>query len=237
VFALAESADQANVPDEVSLPEEIKRRQDRLAAMARAESKIAERAAERHAREQAGYEQKMAARAAKEERTGKKPGGKPPQPPQPPQPGARAHDQVNLTDEDSRIMAGGGFNQTYNAQAAVDAPSMLVVGTGVTQAPNDKEQIEPMLHTLPARPQTQAALERLIADTGFFSQTNIQACAAAQNRSLDPCGARVTANPRCCLRTRPRRKPCRTGSRPRPDARCMPCASKPSSGCSASSSR
>ena len=47
LFALAESADQANVPDGVSLPQEIKRRQDRLAAMATAKSKIAARAAER----------------------------------------------------------------------------------------------------------------------------------------------------------------------------------------------
>jgi transposase len=119
LFALAESADRANVPDGVSLPEEIKRRQDRLAAMATAKAKLAERAAERHAREQAEYEQKMADRAAKEKRTGKKPGGKPPAPPAS---GPSATDQVNLTDEDSRIMpmAGGGFEQSYNAQAAVD---------------------------------------------------------------------------------------------------------------------
>src|SRR5665811_163900 len=59
LFALAESADQAAVPDGVSLPEEIKRREDRLAAMALAKTKIVARAAERHAREQQEYEQKM----------------------------------------------------------------------------------------------------------------------------------------------------------------------------------
>ena len=183
LFALAESADQANVPDGVSLPEEIKRRQDRLTVMAAAKAKIAQRAAERHAREQAEYEQKMAARAAKEERTGKKPGGKPPEPPPS---GPKASDQVNLTDDESRIMpvAGGGFEQAYNAQAAVDAATMLVVGTGVTQAPNDKEQIEPMLHTLAAQPQTRGAVERVIADTGFYSEKNIQACAAAKVEAL-----------------------------------------------------
>ena len=183
LFALAESADQANVPDGVSLPEEIKRRQDRLTVMAAAKAKIAQRAAERHAREQAEYEQKMAARAAKEERTGKKPGGKPPEPPPS---GPKASDQVNLTDDESRIMpvAGGGFEQAYNAQAAVDAATMLVVGTGVTQAPNDKEQIEPMLQTLAAQPQTRAAVEQVIADTGFYSEKNIQACAAAKVEAL-----------------------------------------------------
>ncbi len=45
LFALAESADQSNVPDGVSLPEEIKRREDRLAAMALAKAKISARAA------------------------------------------------------------------------------------------------------------------------------------------------------------------------------------------------
>jgi len=177
LLTLAEAADEANIPDGVSLPEELKRRQDRLAAMAIAKGKIAARAAERHAQEQRAYEQKVAARAAKEERTGKKPGGGPPQPPQA---GPKATDQVNLTDEDSRIMpvAGGGFEQAYNAQIAVDAVTMLVLGTGVTQAPNDKEQITPMLGTLAAQAPT-LGVEQLIADAGFYSEANIQACTAA----------------------------------------------------------
>ena len=51
---------------------------------------------------------------------GNKPGGKPPQPPTE---GPLPSDQINLTDEDSRIMpmVGGGFEQCYNAQAAVAA--------------------------------------------------------------------------------------------------------------------
>ncbi len=179
LFALAESADQANIPDGASLPDEIKRRQDRLAVMATAKSKIAARAAERYAREKAGYEQKMAARAAKQEQTGKKPGGKLPQAPQP---GPKATDQINLTDEESRIMpvSGGGFEQAYNAQAAVDASTLLVIGTGVTQAPNDKQQIVPMLQTLAAQRQKKDEVTHLIADTGFFSEKNMQACEAAQ---------------------------------------------------------
>jgi hypothetical protein len=116
LFALAEQADQADVPDGVSLPEEIKRREDRLAAMAVAKAKIAARAEERYQREKAEYDEKMARRTAKEEATGKKLGGKPPKAPEP---GARDTDQINLTDEESRIMpvAGGGFEQAYNAQA------------------------------------------------------------------------------------------------------------------------
>ena len=182
LFALAEAADQSSLPDGVSLPEEIKRRQARLAAMAAAKAKIAARAAERHELEKAAYEQKMAARAAKQERTGNK-GGKPPEPPAS---GPKATDQVNLTDEDSRIMpvAGGGFEQAYNAQAAVDAATMLVIGIGVTQAPNDKEQVEPMLQTLAAQAPKLGVVERMIADTGFHSAKNIEACVTANIEPL-----------------------------------------------------
>lgn len=178
LLALAEQADQADLPDGVSLPEELKRRQDRLAAMADAKAKIAARAKERYEREKAAYDEKMAQRAAKEKDTGKKPGGKPPKPPTP---GVKDSDQINLTDEESRIMpvSGGGFEQAYNAQAAVDAETMLVVATGVTQAPNDLQQVEPMLATLQAQAETLGPVEGLIADTGYCSQKNIQACEAA----------------------------------------------------------
>jgi len=116
---LAEAADQSRVPDGVDLPAEIQRREQRLAAIGAAKAKIEARAQERFAREQAEYQAKLAQREATEAATGKKPGGTPPKPPQA---GAHPKDQVNLTDEDSRIMkvAGGGFEQCYNAQATVD---------------------------------------------------------------------------------------------------------------------
>ena len=183
LFALAESADQADIPDGVSLPDEIKRREERLALMAAAKVKIAVRAEERGRREKAEYDEKMARRAAKEKDSGKKPGGKPPTAPKP---GPKDSDQINLTDEESRIMpiSGGGFEQAYNAQAAVDAATMLVVATGVTQAPNDKEQIEPMLMTLKAQAEVLGSVDCLIADTGFSSEKNIKACEAAHIEPL-----------------------------------------------------
>ena len=75
--------------------------------------------------------------------------------PQPPVEGPLPNDQINLTDEDSRIMpvAGGGFEQCYNAQAAVAAGSLLVVAGDVVQAPNDKQQLEPMLDKIEALPE------------------------------------------------------------------------------------
>src|SRR3546814_14559763 len=61
--------------------------------------------------------------------------------------GPRPKDQINLTDEESRIMpvAVGGFDQCYNAQAAVATETLLVIASDVTQAPNDKQQLVPMI--------------------------------------------------------------------------------------------
>lgn len=179
LLALAEAADQSSVPDGVSLPDEIKRREDRLAAIAVAKAKIEARAKERYEQEQAQYQAKMAARTEKEAATGKKPGGKPPTPPES---GPRADDQINLTDEESRIMkvAGGGFEQCYNAQAVVDTESMLILVPHVTQATNDKEQVEPMVEKMQANPEGLNQPEILLADTGYFSQKNVTACIEAK---------------------------------------------------------
>ena len=133
----------------MSIPDELARREERLRKLAEARAKIEARAKERHAREQAEHEARLAARQAKAEASGKKPRGKPPEPPVE---GPRPNDQINLTDEESRIMpvAGGGFDQCYNAQAAVAAGSLLVVASAVSQAPNDKQQLEPMLDKIEA---------------------------------------------------------------------------------------
>jgi transposase len=175
----AEAADQADIPDGMSIPDELKRREDRLAKLAEAKAKIEARAKERFEQEQAEHEARMKARAAKEAETGRKPGGRPPQPPKE---GPRADDQINLTDEESRIMpvAGGGFDQCYNAQAAVAAGSLLVVATDVVQAVNDKQQVVPMVEKLQALPEELGKTEVLLADTGYFSAANVDACEAAQ---------------------------------------------------------
>ncbi len=175
LLALAEAADQAEVPDGMSVPQELERREERLARLAEAKAKIEARARERFAREQAEYEDKLKARADKEKATGRKPGGKPPAPPTV-EPGAK--DQINLTDEDSRIMpvAGGGFEQAFNAQAAVAAGSMLVVATDVVQAANDKQQIVPMLGQLAGLPEALGTADTLLADNGYFSAANVTAC-------------------------------------------------------------
>jgi hypothetical protein len=79
----------------------LARREGRLAKLAAAQATIEARAKERFAHEQAEYQAKLAARQARAEKTGKKPRGKPPEPPAA---GPRATDQINLTDDESRIM-------------------------------------------------------------------------------------------------------------------------------------
>jgi transposase len=177
LLALAESEDRKNVPDGMNVPQEIARREERLAALGEAKRKLEERARERDAIEQAEYEGKVVRRDA-QRKAGKKPRGKDPEPPAT---GPQDKDQINLTDEESRIMkvSGGGFEQCYNGQCAVDTGSMLIVATGVTQACNDKQQIAPMLATLKAHEAGLGLPQQLCADTGYFSAANVNACVAA----------------------------------------------------------
>ena len=175
LMRLAEEADSETIPDGMNIPEEISRRQDRLAAIAEAKSKIEQRAAERFAREQKEYEEKIAAREEKTEKSGQKPRGKSPKPPEPE---PRKKDQVNLTDDESRIMPSSdkGFEQAYNAQAGVDVDTMLIVESHVSQSSNDKKEIEPALSALNSLPDELGKINSILADAGYFSNDNILFC-------------------------------------------------------------
>ena len=171
----AKQADKEDLPDGMNIPEELARRESRLQAIATAKAQIEQRAAERFAKEQQAYEEKFAARKAKEKETGKKPKGRSPVPPKP---GPKSKDQVNLTDSDSRIMPsqGGGFEQAYNGQAAVDIDSMLIVENHITQQSNVKLEITPALENLSRLPNKIGTVEKLLADTGYFSTDNVKKC-------------------------------------------------------------
>jgi transposase len=183
LLRLAEQADENDIPDGMSIPEELERRELRLAAIAEAKAKIEARADERLEHEQAEHQSRLATRAEQEKRTGKKPPGRPPEPPTG---GVREQDQINLTDEDSRIMkvAGGGFDQCYNAQAVVATGSLLVVANEVTQAANDKEQLLPMIEKIKALPKELGRTKRILADSGYLSQANVEHCEAAKIEPL-----------------------------------------------------
>jgi transposase len=183
LLARAEAADQEPLPEGLNIPAELSRREERLAAIRQAKAQIEVRAAERDAQEKADFDAKIKAREDMTARTGKKPGGKPPAPPRL---GVRPTDQINLTDADSRIMpaTGKGFEQNYNAQAAVDTESMLIVATGMAQVATDKQQVEPMLKALAGLPEELGSVGQLLADNGYFSAANVEHCVKAKIEPL-----------------------------------------------------
>ena len=170
--AKAEAADSAPLKDGLLIPDEIKRRKERITALDKARKVIEERFEEKQEEELEKYEEKKARRDAMRE-NGKKPKGREPKPPSD---DAKPDDknQYNFTDPQSRIMKHGGskhFGQSYNAQAAVDADgSMLILGGQVTDDCNDKKQLIPVLNDIdPLVKEVKTGL----ADTGYFSEKAI----------------------------------------------------------------
>ena len=130
------------------LPAELQRRETRLAKI-----KQAKKVVEQRAREKAVAEGKSAEEAKKA-----KPADK---------------DQYNFTDPESRIMKGAdGFVQGYNAQAAVEPEMGLIVGQLVTQAANDKEQLQPMVEAI--EQQCGQRPQAILADSGYCSEENLK---------------------------------------------------------------
>ena len=175
LLELASDADQND--QELDIPAELARRDHRLARLREARKVLEQRAQADYEAKKQEYDQKMAQRKEQEQQRGKKPGGKAPQAPSPE---VDPKSQYNFSDEESRIMkTKDGFNQCYNAQAAV-TNDMLVAASYVSAQPNDKEQLEPVLDAIPAQA---GKVEQVAADTGYFSEKNI---GIAQNRNIDP---------------------------------------------------
>jgi len=182
LFAMAEKVEKGEiqVPESLVLQDEIVLRQERLAKLAEAKVVLEARAEERHAIEQAEYEAKLREREEKAKKSGRKPGGRAPQPPEA---GPGDKDQYNFTDPDSRIMKNSnnaGFDQHYNVQVGVDQESILVVATTLSNHPNDKREVEPILDAIAPEVGKPAAAA---FDNGYFSADNITAC---ENRGITP---------------------------------------------------
>jgi transposase len=170
LLALAEQADQIELPEGMVIEDELTFRKDRLANLAEAKAILEARAQERYEAEQAAYQAKMRAREEKAQRTGRKPRGRVPQPPVP---GPRDKDQYNFTDPESRIMKNstdGGFNQHYNVQVAVDQESFLIVAHTLSNHPNDYGEAIPTLDAIPTQ---LGKPEAAALDNGYFSESNI----------------------------------------------------------------
>jgi transposase/IS5 family transposase len=177
LIALAEQADNETSDDGLDIPAEIARREDMIASIDAARATIEQRERARHEEIRAKHQQRLAKRREFTEKTGEKPRGKRPRMPK-----LRVDPkaQVNLTDAESRIMpVADGFIQGYNAQAAVAHGSQFIVHASITQATNDKEQITSALSALKELPPELNAVSDLVADAGYFSEANVEACAAA----------------------------------------------------------
>ncbi len=151
--------------------------QERRAKLAAARAEIEARARARAAAEMVVYEAQLAERQAQEASGAKLRGSAPQAPSAEPKP----TDQNNFTDAESRIMkAGNGphFEQSYNAQAAVEVESRMIVGPRVSQAPNGKQELVP----------TVAAV---LIDSGFYSAAAVQA--VEQTEPGQPGGTSVYA--------------------------------------------
>lgn len=192
LMRLAEQADNAPLAQHLDIPQELERRAQRLAVIAAAKEEIAARAQARFEQAQAEFERKQAQREAAKRETGKQARGKAPKPPEA---GPRAKDQVNLTDEQSRIMpTAAGFQQAYNAQAGVDIDTHLIVEQHLTNHANDKQEVAPAVERLSALPEALGRIKVLLADTGYHSQANVAHCEAAGIEPLIP-AARQSHNP------------------------------------------
>jgi transposase len=131
-----------------ALPEELRRRESRLARI-----KPAKKVLEQRARDEAAAKGQSAEEVKKA-----KPADK---------------DQYNFTDPESRIMMGAeGIVQAYNAQAAVEPGMQLIVGQRVTEASNDKQQLVPMVEAI--EQQSGQRPEAILADNGYCSDNNLE---------------------------------------------------------------
>ena len=142
---MAEDADGKALEEGLTVPEEIQRREERKAAL-----QIARKAMEEMYKE------------AEAEGINK---------------GKKLEEyQHNFTDPDSRIMKawnGKHFEQSYNAQAAVDTEgSMLVLGGYVTRHANDKRELEPVIHSVSEEVRE---VDTVSADSGFYSEEAVKA--------------------------------------------------------------
>jgi transposase len=170
LLAKADAADSTPLEDGLTVPGEIARRRERLEKLREATAVIEARARDRHREELAAFEAKQREREEKQKATGKKPKGRGPKAPQE---GPRARDQYNFTDAESRVMkTGGGFEQAYNAQAAVEIQSRLIVSPTVSDAPNDKEELVP---TLGCVSPVVESIGAVLIDSGFYSEAAVAA--------------------------------------------------------------
>jgi transposase len=164
------------------LPDELARRETRLATIQAAKARL--QARQREADHAAGREPgDDAPRPGKRGPTFKRPFGEPP-----------SKTQENFTDADSRIMrTADGYQQGYNAQAAVDE-SLLIVAATVSNIASDTPQLLPVLEQ--ARSTLGQSPTILLADAGYASEANFAALEAVDQAACIALGREGETSPR-----------------------------------------
>jgi hypothetical protein len=156
------------------LPAELARRESRLEKIREAKAALEAEAKEQAKAAAAAVEAKLAERKQREEETGKKTPGRAPQAVEVAAAKPKDKAQRNFTDPESRIMkdgATGSFEQSYNAQIAVDDRAQIIVAATLTQDGNDKKQLVPVLAEVKIN--LGQLPEKVTADAGYFSATAV----------------------------------------------------------------
>jgi transposase len=136
------------------LPNDLQRKEDRVAKIRAAK--------ERLEREQAEEDEAAGRGKGKVGPKLKRPNGVP-----------KDTKQVNFTDPESRIMGNPkkGFIQGYNGQIAVDDEMSIIVATGISQSAADVNELLPV--TEEAIRTTGQKPERVLADAGYKSESGL----------------------------------------------------------------
>jgi transposase len=157
------------------LPEELARRESRLAKIREAQAALEVEAKRKAEQQKAEAEAKIAARRQQEEQTGKKAGGRDPQVPDPERAVPEEKAQRNFTDPESRIRPDGAhkgsFVEAYNTQIVVDSESQIIVAADITQETNDKQQLAPMLAQV--KQNLGVPPEAASADAGYWNAEQV----------------------------------------------------------------
>lgn len=91
---------------------------------------------------------------------------------------ASGETQISQTDPDSRTMkVRSGTDVCYNAQTAVDAKHNLIVAIAVTNEATDRNWLSPM--AIDAKETLQVETLTVVADKGYSSAREVEACVAA----------------------------------------------------------
>ena len=172
----AEDDEHGEDNDGSGLPNDLKRTKGRLAKLKEAKKALEDRARKKAEEEREHVEHRLEDIARREAENGQKHRGRKPTPPDPAAATPVDKDQYNFTDPDARIMRNGatkGFEYAYNAQIGVDGESGIILGTHLTDHPNDKRELIPTIEAIRTNTNGMSP-EKVSADNGYYSENTLK---------------------------------------------------------------